>query len=101
MIVRAWHGMTEAAKAGEYFEFLKKTGIPDYKSTPGNRGVYVLRRIEGTTAHFLLLTLWDTLEAVRAFAGDDVEKARYYPDDKRWLLEFEPNVVHYEVLERP
>lgn len=87
--------MTEASNAGQYFEYLKKTGIPDYQSTPGDRGVYVLRRIEGTRAHFLLVTLWDSLESVRVFAGNNIEKARYYPEDKQWLLELEPNVFHY------
>ena len=101
MIARAWHGMTEASKADGYLEFLHRTGIRDYKVTRGNRGVYVLRRIEKDNAHFLLISLWDSMESIKAFAGDDIEKARYYADDKRWLLEFEPNVTHYEVLVHP
>jgi hypothetical protein len=59
----------------------------------------VLRRLEGDVAHFLLITLWDSWEAIRAFAGNDVERARYYPEDDRWLLEKEPFVTHYEVLD--
>jgi heme-degrading monooxygenase HmoA len=98
MIARIWHGMTPAEKADEYFEFLKKTGVTDYQSVAGNRGVTILRRIEGDRAHFLLLTLWDSMEAIRAFAGPDVDKAKYYPEDGRFLLEFEEQVVHYTVL---
>lgn len=98
MIARTWHGRTRAEQRDEYLQYLEKTGIPGYKATPGNRGVYVLRRVEGETAHFLLITFWDSIEAIKKFAGKEYEKARYYPDDARWLLEFEPNVTHYEVL---
>jgi heme-degrading monooxygenase HmoA len=101
MIARIWHGKTAAHKADEYLEYLNRTGIPDYQATEGNQGVYVLRRIEGDEAHFLLLTLWHSRDAVARFAGSDVEKARYYPEDKDYLLEFEPTVTHYEVLVQP
>jgi heme-degrading monooxygenase HmoA len=101
MIARSWHGVTPAAKADEYFAFLNTSGIPDYKATEGNRGVYVLRRIEGDKAHFLLISLWDSYDAIRKFAGDDVEKAHYYPEDDKFLLEKEPKVFHYEVLDAP
>lgn len=101
MIARTWHGRTNAEKADEYLEYLEKTGVPGYKATPGNRGAYVLRRIEGETAHFFLISLWDSIESIKRFAGEEYEKAHYYPDDGRWLLEFEPNVTHYEVLVAP
>jgi heme-degrading monooxygenase HmoA len=98
MIARTWHGAVPADKADDYHRFLLRTGVPDYRGTPGNRGVFVLRRAEGEVAHFLLLTLWDSWDAIRAFAGDDVERARYYPEDPDFLLELEPTVTHYEVL---
>ena len=98
MIARIWHGVTPASKGDAYFEILKRTGIPDYQSTPGNKGVTVLRRLEGERAHFLIITVWESVEAIKAFAGEDIEKARYYPEDEEFLLEFEPNVTHYEVL---
>ena len=98
MIARQWHGVVPLAKADAYQDLLLRTGIPDYRATPGNRGVYVFRRIEGDCAHFLLTSLWESLEAICAFAGDDVTRARYYPQDADFLLEFEPTVTHYEVL---
>lgn len=101
MIARNWHGRVPAAHADAYFAYLQRTGIPDYQRTPGNRGVYVFRRIEGGEAHFLLTSLWDSLEAIRGFAGDDVERAHYYPEDTTYLLELEPKVTHYEVLVTP
>jgi heme-degrading monooxygenase HmoA len=98
MIARLWHGVTPADKADAYYEFLKGTGLSDYAATPGNRGVHLLRRIDGDQAHFLTLTFWENEESIKQFAGDDIEKARYYPEDPQYLLELEPNVTHYEVL---
>ena len=101
MIARTWHGITDASKADEYVEYLNKTGVTEYRATQGNLGVYVLRRIEGNIAHFLLLTLWETEEAIKRFAGSDMEKAKYYPEDEQFLLELEPTVTHYEVMVMP
>lgn len=99
MIARTWHGVVPATLADDYLAYLERTGLPDYRATPGNRGVSVLRRVEGDRAHFLLISLWDSMASIRAFAGDEVERARYYPEDRRFLLELEPHVTHYEVLE--
>ena len=101
MIARTWHGAVRAPDADTYHRYLLESGVPSLRATPGNRGVYVLRRIDGSEAHFLLISLWESLEAIRAFAGDDLERARYYPEDRRYLLELEPRVTHYEVLEAP
>lgn len=101
MIARIWHGVTAAAKADQYLDYLNKTGLPGYRATEGNRGVYLLRRVEGDLAHFLTLTFWDSKEAITEFAGEDIEKARYYPEDAAFLIELEPMVTHYEVLVSP
>ena len=98
MIARTWHGRVPAAKADTYHEYLLRTGVADYAGTPGNRGVYVLRRVEGEVAHFLLITYWESVDAIKRFAGEDYERARYYPEDDDFLLEREPFVTHYEVL---
>jgi heme-degrading monooxygenase HmoA len=101
MIARIWHGVTAAAKSDEYLDYLRATGVPDYRATEGNRGVYVLRRIEGERAHFLTVSLWESIDEIKGFAGSDPEKARYYPGDEEFLLDFEPTVAHYEVLVKP
>lgn len=98
MIARIWHGITPKSKADEYVEFLNRTGVPDYQATEGNLGVHVLCRVEGEQAHFLTLTFWESVDAIKVFAGEDYEKARYYPEDKDYLLEFEEKVTHYEVV---
>jgi heme-degrading monooxygenase HmoA len=97
MIARLWHGVTEREKADEYLDYVNRTGVTDLRATPGNRGTFVLRRIEGPRAHFIVLSLWDSLETIKRFAGEDSERARYYPQDKTYLLELEPGVQHYEV----
>lgn len=99
MIARVWHGAVPADWADAYQEYLRKTGIRDAAATPGNRGVRVLKRVEEDVAHFLFLSFWDSMNAIRAFAGEDVDRARYYPEDEIFLLELEPEVTHYEVLE--
>jgi heme-degrading monooxygenase HmoA len=97
MIARLWHGRVPTAKAEAYRAFLNSRAIPDYRSVAGNLSVHVLERREGEVTHFITLTFWQDLEAIRAFAGDELERAKYYPEDTGFLLEFEPGVVHYEV----
>ncbi len=101
MIARTWHRVTDASKADEYLDYLNNTGVVAYRKTQGNLGVYVLRRIEGNKAHFLLLTLWESEDAIKRFAGSNIEKAKYYPVDEQFLLELEPTVTHYEVMVKP
>ncbi len=100
MITRIWHGRTTVAKADEYLDLMRSIAIPDYRATPGNIGAYALRRIEGDVAHFLMLTFWESEGAIRAFAGDDINVAKYYDFDKNFLLEMEPASTHYETYER-
>jgi heme-degrading monooxygenase HmoA len=96
-IIRIWRGVVPEAKADEYLRYLEETGLNDYRKTPGNRGVRVLRRTTEGRVEFLLQTEWESIDAVRRFAGDDVDRAVYYPKDREFLLELEPNVAHYEV----
>ena len=98
MIVRMWHGKVPAAKAGEYREFLNARAITDYQSVAGNISVHILERSDGAITHFITLTFWKDMEAIKAFAGEDVAAAKYYPEDQDFLLEFEPTVVHYQVV---
>lgn len=98
MIARTWHGRVPAAKADAYHAYLLRTGVADYRTTAGNRGVLVQRHLEGEVAHFTLTTLWDDLASIVAFAGADHARARYYPEDDDYLLEREPHVRHAEVL---
>jgi heme-degrading monooxygenase HmoA len=99
MIARTWHGRVPLSKATAYEAYLRETGLADYGRVAGNRGVYLLRRDEAEVTHFTTLTFWESVEAIRAFAGPDYERARYYPEDDAYLLEREPFVTHYTVVE--
>ena len=98
MIARTWHGRAPAAKADAYRADLDRSGLPDYRATPGYRGILVLRRTEDDVTHYVLTTFWESWEAIRHFAGDDPARAKYYPEDDDFLLEKEPTVTHHEVL---
>ncbi len=98
MIVRMWHGRVPTSKAHAYRAFLNERAIPDYQSVEGNISVFILERVEGEVTHFITMTSWESLTVIKGFAGDDAELAKYYPEDKDFLLEFESRVVHYEVV---
>jgi len=97
VICRIWHGRTARTKADAYTRFLEERAIPDYRSVRGNVSVAIMRRDEGAVSHFLTVTHWDSEASIRAFAGEDVLKAKYYAEDKEFLLEFESQVQHYVV----
>ena len=98
MVARMWHGRVPTNKAQAYRAFLNQRAIPDYQSVAGNLSVHILERKEGEVTHFITLTFWEDMKAIKSFAGDNVEIAKYYPEDKDFLMEFEPTVVHYEVV---
>lgn len=101
MIGLIWHGRTPSEKADAYLGFLNERAIPEYESVDGNRGAYVFRSIEGDEADYLTLSFWESADLIRTFAGDDIETAKYYPEDEDFLLEFEPTVTHHVVYPRP
>jgi heme-degrading monooxygenase HmoA len=98
VIARTWRGAVRAEDADAYLDYLEATGLKEYRETPGNQGVFTLRRIEGDRCEFLLLTLWDSLDAVRSFAGADIERAVFYPEDDRFLIDRDLTSTHYEVV---
>lgn len=98
MIARMWHGRVPLAKAAAYEQYVRATGMADYHAAEGNYGAWLLRRNEGDVAHFTTLTFWETRAAIEAFAGHDIEVARYYPEDDEYLLEREPRVLHFVVV---
>ena len=98
MILRTWHGMTRIEDADAYERFMRERAAPDYASTHGLRRAIFSRRDDGDVAHFLLATLWDDIDAVKAFAGTDPAKAKYYPEDDRYLLEQEAHSLNHAVF---
>lgn len=99
MIARIWRGATAASDGDAYANYIRDTGLAEYRETDGNRGAWLLRRIDGDRAEFLALTFWDDMDAVRRFAGDEPERAVYYPEDDRFLVEREDTVAHFEMID--
>jgi heme-degrading monooxygenase HmoA/uncharacterized damage-inducible protein DinB len=97
MIARSWDGLVESRHADEYSDYVRRTGVVDLQATEGNRGVWLLRRREGERVRMRVVSLWDSLDAIRRFAGSPPERARYYPEDAKFLLRLEPEVEHFEV----
>jgi heme-degrading monooxygenase HmoA len=97
MVARTWSGTVRRSDAEEYAGYIRDTGFTAYAETAGNRGAWMLRRDAGERTEFITLSLWESEEAIRAFAGDDIEAAVLYPEDERYLIG-ESRVAHYEVV---
>jgi heme-degrading monooxygenase HmoA len=97
VIARIWSGTVRLADADAYAEYIRGTGLAEYAATPGNRGAWMLRRDDGDLTEFVTLSFWESEEAIRAFAGDDIGAAVYYPEDDRYLVDRGPRVRHYVV----
>ena len=97
MIARWWRGETRSEDADAYQRVLEATGVRDYRATPGNLGVWLLRDERVGRTAFALLTLWDRRESIAAFTGPRIELARYYDADREYLLDFSRTVEHFEL----
>jgi heme-degrading monooxygenase HmoA len=97
MIARIWRGAVRADDAATYAHYIRETGIEGYKNTPGNRGAWALCRTEDDRAEFVTVSFWDSREAIEAFAGQNIEKAVFYPEDDRFLVDRDLTARHYEV----
>ena len=98
MIARIWKGRTKIEHLKEYTDFMKVKAIPDYSTTDGFIKLTFLHRTDTNYAYFNLITFWKNMEVIKNFAGTDFEKAKYYPEDKNYLIDFPERVVHYEVF---
>ena len=100
MVARTWRGVVRTDDAEEYARYIAETGFAAYAATPGNRGAWMLRRDDGAgRTEFITFSLWDSYEAIRGFAGDDIEAAVLYPEDERFLIEGGDEVRHYDVVD--
>jgi antibiotic biosynthesis monooxygenase (ABM) superfamily enzyme len=97
VIARVWRGATRAEDADEYAAYVEETGMAGARALEGSRGTLVLRRMDGDRAEFVTLLLFDSSDRVRNFAGDEIERAVFFPEDDRYLIERDLHVTHYEV----
>jgi heme-degrading monooxygenase HmoA len=97
MIARTWRGWTRPEDSDAFLDYVERTGGRAARETPGNRGYYILRREDGDRTEFVTMSLWDSLDAIRAFAGDNLDEAVFYEDHDRFLVDRERFVTHYEI----
>jgi heme-degrading monooxygenase HmoA len=98
MIARRWRGRVRSADSDAYLAYMEQTGFAELRATPGNQGVIVFRsQPTGEGVDIEVTSLWDRLESIRAFAGDDLEAARFYPEDDRYLIRREMRCSHEDV----
>lgn len=97
MIARLWRGAVRRADGDRYSEYVAQTGLAAYRQTPGNQGAWLLRRDIGETTEIVTLSMWESEDAIRGFAGDDIARAVFYPEDDAFLVERDDTVVHYAV----
>ncbi|MEM7186266.1 MAG: antibiotic biosynthesis monooxygenase [Bacteroidota bacterium] len=98
MIARVWKGKTNIEHLEAYTAFMKERAIPDYSGVEGFVKLVFLKRTDAKYAYFDLITFWENMEVIKGFAGSDYDKAKYYPEDQHYLIEFPEKVLHYEVF---
>jgi hypothetical protein len=100
MILRRWTGRIRTADEAEYRDYISGTGGVEYRRTPGNLGwQMVFRDLGDGTSEVTTLSWWTDLGVIKGFAGEDYERAVYYPEDDRFLLDRPPNVDHFRVVD--
>jgi heme-degrading monooxygenase HmoA len=98
MIARSWRGAVKTGDAEAYAAYIDETGMQHYAETPGNRGAWMLTREIGELTEFVTFSLWESYDAIRAFAGEDYTVARFYPEDDRFLVERDTTCHHWDVV---
>ena len=100
MIARLWRGWVRTQDRDDYVDYIERTGMTEYRRTPGNRGAHLMTRdLDDGRTEIVTLSFWDSLDVVAGFAGEDISRAVFYPDDDRYLVERELTVTHFEVVE--
>ena len=99
-VARVWHGVTPRTKRAEFIHYVGVTSMEEIRNTGGNQGAWLFTRDVGDNTEFLLVSLWDSEESIKKFAGDDIRKAKYFKRDSEYLAELEPSVTHFEVSGR-
>jgi heme-degrading monooxygenase HmoA len=98
-VLREWRAEIRRALRDEYVEYVKATGLTGYRATPGNLGAAIaVRDLDEARSEIVTLSWWTDRDAIRAFAGADIGRARYYPEDERFLLTRPEEVRHYESI---
>jgi heme-degrading monooxygenase HmoA len=97
MIARTWRGWTRSEDTDAYAEYVRVTGIAGFEAVPGNQGSHLMSRPDGDRTEFMVVSYWDTHDDIVAFAGPDIDRAVFYPEDDTYLIDRERTVQHFTV----
>jgi hypothetical protein len=96
VVVRMWRGAVRSEDRDAYVDYIEQTGMREYRQTPGNIDAWMLTRdLPGSITEIVTVSRWQSLEAIKGFAGEDIERAVFYPEDDRYLVERDTTVRHY------
>lgn len=98
MIARVWNGKVLLRDAEVYQQYLMDTGVTDYRELQGNKGVKLLSRKDEEYAYFSVVTFWNSVEDIKRYAGEDIDKAKYYPKDEEYLVDINYTVMHCDIV---
>jgi len=98
MIARMWRGSAIPERADDYVKHLQESVVPELRQIDGFKGVYLLRRDSSEGVEFLVLTFWESMEAIRKFAGKNPEVAVVAPSAQTLFREYDPMVKHFEIV---
>ena len=99
MIARIWRGWVRADDRAAYVDYIERTGLAEYRDTPGNQGAWMLARdLDDGRVEIVTLSFWESREVIAGFAGEDISRAVFYPEDDRYLVDRETTVTHFEVV---
>jgi heme-degrading monooxygenase HmoA len=94
-----WRGWVRTADREAYVDYIEGTGMTEYRATPGNQGAWMVARdLDDGRTEIVTLSFWTSRDAIRGFAGDDIERAVFYPEDERFLVDRETTVTHFDVV---
>jgi heme-degrading monooxygenase HmoA len=99
MYAREWKARCPNSKKDGFIAYLYETGVKDTSSTPGFRGAQIFSRLLDGKSEVTLISYWESLESIKAFAGEEISVAKLYPEDFKYELEPDNFVNHYEVVE--
>jgi len=95
-VVRMWRGVIRTEDRDVYVDYIERTGMREYRETPGNLDAWMLTRDLGDgLTEIMTVSRWESLEAIKGFAGEDIHRAVYYPEDDEYLVERDATVRHY------
>lgn len=98
MIIREWRGRALRSREGAYLEHFNSSVLPQLKNVPGFMGAHLMSRPKGDLVELVVLTRWESYDAIRRFAGPQFERAVVEPTAAAALADFDPVAQHYEIL---